>query len=567
MTDATSIRLGQQLLDRGLISPDQLRVALAEQQSQHLALGRILVTLGFISESTLRESLGHSLGTRTLDLARTVPDPAALAMLPKHMAQRYQIVPVSVDENRNAIVVALADVHDLVALDRLRAHLPGDMGIEPVLAAASEIARSIDSHYGHELSIDGILLELETGESARPGPGEHASSGGPIVRLVDALLADAVKHDASDLHFEPESGFLRIRYRIDGLLRQIRVLHRSYWPAMAVRLKVMAGMNIAELRAPQDGRIGMVISGREVDFRVSTMPTMHGENLVVRILDRHKGVVAIAELGLTPDQAKQLELMISRPEGLILVTGPTGSGKTTTLYSLLSHIDSEHLNIMTLEDPVEYPMRRIRQTPVCETTKLDFATGIRAILRQDPDVILVGEIRDPDTAEMALRAAMTGHQVYATLHTNSALSAIPRLIDLGASPSALAGNIAGIVAQRLLRRICRHCRRHISPNAHEAAAFEQAGMTPPTHVPDAQGCARCAHTGYHGRLAIMETLRIDKALDDMLSHGASQRDLRSQALLNGFVPLAANGLQQVSEGRTTLAELRRAVDMTDYGLG
>ena len=273
---------------------------------------------------------------------------------------------------------------------------------------------------------------------------------------------------SSDIHFEPEANFLRIRYRIDGMLRQIRALHKSYWPAMTVRIKVLSGMNIAETRAPQDGRIGAHrMRGRQVDFRVACQPTIHGENIVLRILDRQKGIVPLEDLGLAEEHLHQLKLMIARPEGIILVTGPTGSGKTTTLYSVLNHINSEGINIMTLEDPVEYPMALVRQTSVAETAKLDFANGIRSMMRQDPDVILVGEIRDADTAEMALRAAMTGHQVYSTLHTNSAIGAIPRLLDIGILPDIMAGNIIGIVAQRLIRRLCDHCKSPYQAEAHE----------------------------------------------------------------------------------------------------
>ena len=280
------------------------------------------------------------------------------------------------------------------------------------------------------LSIDGILHEIETGEidwrSLAATSDEYSQ---PVVRLIDAVLTDAVKRDASDVHFEPEQNFLRIRYRIDGLLRQIRALHKPYWPAMAVRIKVMSNMNIAETRAPQDGRISLNISGRLVDFRVSAQPTIHGENVVLRILDRQKGIVPLDQVGLDDAQLDQLKLMIARPEGIILVTGPTGSGKTTTLYSVLNHINEEGINIMTLEDPVEYPMSMIRQTSVAEAAKLDFANGVRSMMRQDPDVILVGEIRDAATAEMAFRAAMTGHQVYSTLHTTPAIGAVPRLPD------------------------------------------------------------------------------------------------------------------------------------------
>jgi Tfp pilus assembly pilus retraction ATPase PilT len=362
--------------------------------------------------------------------------------------------------------------------------------VDILLAGEAEIAQASDQLYGHELSIDGILNEIESGESDPFGqPARGSEYAQPVVRLIDALLTDAVKRGASDLHFEPEAAFLRIRYRIDGLLRQIRALHKSCWPAMAVRLKVMAGLNIAETRNPQDGRISLQVSGRPVDFRVSTQPTIHGENIVLRILDRQKGIVDLDALGLTDPQLDLLKLMIARPEGLILVTGPTGSGKTTTLYSILGHINAEGINIMTLEDPVEYPMPMIRQTAVADAARLDFANGVRAMLRQDPDVILVGEIRDEDTARMAFQAAMTGHQVYSTLHTSSAIGAIPRLLDIGILPDILAGNVIGIVAQRLVRCLCPACREARPAHDYEMrllglpAASERPSSTKPAAAP------------------------------------------------------------------------------------
>ena len=328
----------------------------------------------------------------------------------------------------------------------MRALFSREVEVRALLAGEMEIDKAIEQLYGHELSVDDILREIETGVVDR----HHIEAGGseysqPVVRLVDALLVDAVQRGASDLHFEPESEFLRIRYRIDGVLRQVRSLHRNYWAAIAVRLKVMASMNIAEKRAPQDGRISLAVSGREVDFRVSSLPTTHGENIVLRVLDRHKGIVALDRLGLHQEALHGLHLMMSRPEGIILVTGPTGSGKTTTLYSMLSHLDTESVNIMTLEDPVEYPMERIRQTSVNDAVRLTFASGVRSLLRQDPDIILLGEIRDAETAQMAFRAAMTGHRVFSTLHANSAVGAIARLAEAGVSPGVMAGNIIGII--------------------------------------------------------------------------------------------------------------------------
>lgn len=556
--------LGQTLIATGILTEDQLRIALLEQSRVDRPLGRLLISLGFVTEAALRDALSASLGKQSVDLSNAIADAEALALVPQELAKRHRLLPLSFDARANTLTIAIADVNDVVALDTLRGLLADDILIETLLAGDSEIARAIDQYYGYQLSIDGILHEIETGEvdfrSLASTSDEYSQ---PVVRLIDALLSNAVKRDASDIHFEPEAAFLRIRYRVDGMLRQVRALHKSYWAAMAVRIKVIAGLNIAETRAPQDGRISLNISGRQVDFRVSAQPTIHGENIVLRVLDRQKGIVPLEALGLSEVQLDLLKLMIARPEGLILVTGPTGSGKTTTLYSILNHINAEGLNIMTLEDPVEYPMAMIRQTSVSESAKLDFANGVRAMLRQDPDIILVGEVRDADTASMAFRAAMTGHQVYSTLHTNTAIGAIPRLFDLGITPEIMTGNIIGVVAQRLVRTLCPHCKEAYPPEPLEARLL---GLPPERATPTlyrAVGCPRCDFQGYRGRTAIMELVRMDGDMDELLARRASQREIRNAARAKGFRALAEDGARRVLDGITSLDELTRVVDLTE----
>ncbi|HUQ75335.1 MAG TPA: GspE/PulE family protein [Burkholderiales bacterium] len=554
--------LGQILIDQGILTEDQLRIALLEQTKQHIPVGRLLVQLGFVSEATLRDALSEKLGLQAVDLGRIIVDPSALKLVPRDMARRYRIFPVALDRQQKKFIVALADTNNIVALDQLRAHLKGDHEIELRIAGDSEIERAIEHYYGHEFSIDGILKEIETGEIDYTSVADGDEYSQPVVRLISALLADAVERGASDIHFEPEQNFLRIRYRIDGVLRQIRSLHKTYWPAMAVRLKVMAKMNIAETRAPQDGRISATMSGRVVDFRVSSLPTTHGENLVLRILDRQKGIVPLDKLNLEETQLELLKRMIARPEGIILVTGPTGSGKTTTLYSILNHINSDGINIMTLEDPVEYPMTLIRQTSVSEAAKLDFANGIRALMRQDPDAILVGEIRDQETAEMAFRAAMTGHQVYSTLHTNSAAGAFPRLLDIGIVPDILAGNIIGILGQRLVRRLCRTCRQSYEPDAQERRLLA-IGANEPAVAFRSVGCEQCDYQGYRGRQSILEILKIDSAIDELVARRATAREIITAARAAGFRTLADDGVRLVRGGITSLDEVMRVVDLTD----
>jgi type II secretory ATPase GspE/PulE/Tfp pilus assembly ATPase PilB-like protein len=560
---AAKRHIGQILIAQGILTEDQLRIALLEQLKTNQPVGKLLVNLGFVSEATLRDALSEKLGLQSVDLTQIVVDSVALKLVPREFARRHHIFPVALDRDTRKLIIALADTNNIVALDQVRAHLRGEFELETRLAGETEIARAIEQYYGHDFSIDGILHEIETGEidyQSLQASGDAYSQ--PVVRLISALLADAVERAASDIHFEPEQNFLRIRYRIDGVLRQIRSLHKTYWPAMAVRIKVMSKMNIAETRAPQDGRISLTLTGRAVDFRVSSQATTHGENIVLRILDRQKGIVPLDGLGLEQGQLALLKKMIARPEGLILVTGPTGSGKTTTLYSVLNHINTDGLNIMTLEDPVEYPMTLIRQTSINEAAKMDFGNGIRSLMRQDPDVILVGEIRDEDTATMAFRASMTGHQVYSTLHTNSAVGAIPRLLDIGIVPDILAGNIIGVIAQRLVRRLCKHCKQPHDPVPAERALLGAAGEKSPK-LYRAVGCDQCDYQGYKGRMAIMELLKMDAELDELVAHRATGRELQKAAVARGFRTLADDGVRRVLDGSTSLEELIRVVDLTD----
>jgi type II secretory ATPase GspE/PulE/Tfp pilus assembly ATPase PilB-like protein len=555
--------LGLMLVNKGVISDDQLRIALQEQTKSHQPLIRLLVDLGFLSEATIRDVLSENLGQESVDLASSIADPSALALISKDIARRYQLLPLSVDKVGRTLTLAVADPDNIIALDQIRALLKNEYLLITQLAGESDILRAIDQYYGFELSIDGILHEIEPGEmkyqTLQSGVNEFSQ---PVVRLIDALLTEAVQRGVSDIHFEPESSFLRIRYRVDGVLRQVRSLHKSFWPAMVVRLKVMSNMNIAETRAPQDGRISLRLSGRSIDFRVASHPTTHGENLVLRILDRQKGIVAIDQIGLDDAALNILKMIIAKPEGIVLVTGPTGSGKTTTLYSILNHVNTESVNIMTLEDPVEYPISMIRQTSINESAKLDFVNGIRSMMRQDPDIILVGEIRDHPTAEMAFRAAMTGHQVYSTLHTNSAIGAIPRLLDIGILPDIMSGNIIGIVAQRLIRVLCKECKYEYIPDAMERKLLSIAAHQDIT-LYRAAGCDACQHQGYNGRRAIMELIKMDHDLDDLIARRASTRQIREMALAKGFRPLAMDGIRRIQEGITSLSEVSRVVDLTD----
>lgn len=556
------LRLGELMVQQGLISQDQLRIALIEQESNNMPLGRQLVRLGFVTEIMVRDLVAHTIGHESVDLTTVIADGDAMKLVPEDFARRHHLLPVAYEEARKQLVVAMADMFNVVALDQLRAMLGGQIQVKPVLAAEAQLEEYIDQFYGYELSVDGILREIETGEidyqSLQASGNEYTQ---PIVRLVGSLLMDAVKRNASDIHFEPEHAFLRVRYRIDGVLQQIRSLHKTYWPGIVVRLKVISGMDIAETRSPQDGRLQINLGGRPIDFRVASHPTIHGENIVLRVLDREKSIMPLERMGLRQETLDELKLMMTRPEGIMVVTGPTGSGKTTTLYSLLSFQNTEAVNIMTLEDPVEYPVTMMRQTSVAEVNKVDFANGIRSIMRQDPDIILVGEIRDADTATMAFRAAMTGHQVFSTLHTNSALGTFPRLLDIGILPDIMAGNIIGVVAQRLVRVLCPHCKEAYTPPEPERKLLNvtpQQDITVYRNV----GCKRCNYTGYRGRMAIMELLRIDHDIDALVARRAPMDELRNMAMEKGFVTLADDGVRRILEGYTNLAEVMRVIDLT-----
>jgi type IV pilus assembly protein PilB len=557
-------RLGEILIEEGVITKDQLNIALTEQKKVHEPIGKILVGMGFATEAIMRSALGEALEQESVDLSRVVPDPDAIKMINSDTARKHKVIPLSYDTVRSTLTIAMSDTFNLFSLDRIRIQIGQHIELLPVLAGEVEISNAVDQFYGYELSIDGILREIETGEadySNYQGDGEEYSQ--PLVRLVDVMLSDAVKRGASDIHFEPEESFLRIRYRIDGVLRQIRSLHKTYWSAIAVRLKVMADMNIAETRSPQDGRISRTIIGRQIDFRVASQPTIHGENIVLRVLDREKGVIPLEKLELPKQSLHMLKIMMARPEGIILVTGPTGSGKTTTLYSLLNYLSSEQINIMTLEDPVEYPFPLIRQTSVNEAAGMDFATGIKSLMRQDPDVILVGEIRDHETAEMAFRAAMTGHQVYSTLHTNSAIGALPRLRDIGIISEIMAGNIIGVIAQRLVRKLCTYCKEPYKPDKKDLSLLSNREGIKPEKIYRAKGCTVCDSSGYKGRLALLEILKMNSDLDDLLAHGATTKEIKDAAYEQGFFTLADDGVRHIIEGLTSIQEVGRVADLTE----
>ncbi len=553
-------RIGDKLVARGLINEDQLNVALQEKKVSGKLLGEVLVDLGFIDDETLTAFLAETSGFEVFDPKHTILDAEALALVEKPVAVKHQILPVSITSD-GEVIVAMSDPYDVLAMDALRRYLPKNHTIRPIVSTPSVLSEAIDAAYGYASSINAILKELEEGTKSTDLStlSEEEAYSHPIVRLVNALVFDAVKLGVSDLHFEPEENFVRLRYRKDGVLFTAQTLHKQHWNPISQRLKIMSNMNIADKLSPQDGRFHMNVGGREADFRVSSLPTVHGENIVLRVLDQSQSIMPMEKLGFSEHNLKLIKEAQSRPEGIVIVTGPTGSGKTTSLYSMLNEINNVEVNIQTLEDPVEYSLPMIRQTHVREGV-LEFADGIKALLRQDPDIIFIGEIRDQTTAGMALKAAMTGHQVYTTLHTNDSFGAIPRLLDMGLKPGMVAGAIIAVFAQRLVRRVCQECREPYQPDEAECNILGVDPAAPPTVYRARQGgCQTCEGLGYKGRVAVVEILAFDEELDEILARNGSKAEIKTRAVEKGFKSMKDDGIVKILEGLTTVEALAKVV--------
>lgn len=566
-TKKQKVNIIDELIKKQIISKDQVEVALKEQKNtgNKEDIASILVRMGFISDKTLSEILNANTDVKNLDLRSLIIDQNLVRKIPKGFALQNKVIAVGLV--KQTVTVAATDIFNIIVSDQLKRFFPANYKIQLIYASESDITNAIDRYYDYDMSIDGILKEIEGG--ALVGDEQQAMQGdykSPMVRLVDAILTDAVRVGASDLHFEPENFFLRLRYRIDGKMEQIKAFHKDYWSSIAVRIKIMAGMNIAETRKAQDGRINAQILGRNIDFRVSSQPTVDGENIVMRILDEKQSILDLDKLGYFPRTQNIIKKCIQRPEGIVIITGPTGSGKTTTLYTVLSMINSIEKNIMTLENPVEYRIPLIRQTSINPEIGVDFADGIRTLMRQDPDVILVGEIRDRETAIAAVQAAMTGHQVFSSLHTNDAFSAIPRLMQIGVEPYLLSGSLICVIAQRLARKLCPHCRRKRPVTEQEKTIISrilgEKIASKVTELYEAVGCEKCRGNGFTGRMAIVEIIDVDKELDEMIVRRATKKEMTQYLNNNGFISMQIDGVQKVVMGYTTMDELMRVVDLT-----
>ena len=564
-----SSELINELLRTRIITEDQLGVAQKEQikTGTNENISTILVRMGFVSQSTISEILNRSSDIKNFDIKSIIIERDLVKRIPKSFAMQNLVIPVF--KKDDVITIAIADIFNIITLDQVKRFFPPDVKIKPVYVPESDIINVINQYYDYEMSIDGILKEIESGGSNLDDKDSmQGNYQSPMVRLVDALLTDAVRMGASDLHFEPETFFLRLRYRIDGKMEQIRAFHKDYWSSIAVRIKIMSGMNIAETRKCQDGRINANILGRNIDFRVSSQPTVDGENIVMRILDEKSSILSLSKLGYSQKSQRIIEKCIKRPEGIVIITGPTGSGKTTTLYTVLSMINTIDKNIMTLENPVEYRLPIIRQSNINPENGFDFADGIRTLLRQDPDVILVGEIRDKETAVAAVQAAMTGHQVYSSLHTNDAFSAIPRLMQIGVEPYLLSGSLICIIAQRLARKLCPYCKEAYEPSQNERKAInyfigEEEGAKVKTIYRE-KGCDKCRNNGTIGRTCIVEIIDIDKELDEMIVSKATKKQFLEYLKAKNYITMQHDGILKVINGDISFEELGRVVDMTQF---
>lgn len=555
-------RMGERMVAQGLVTVEQLNVALQEKKISGKMLGQVLVDLGFIDEPTLTAFLAASAGFEVFDPKATIFDGDALALMSKEEAKKLRVLPVSF--NSNVAVVAVVDPYDIVAMDSLRRILPRGTSIKCLVTTPSVLGEAVDAAYGYSSAIDDILKELDDDKAALDVSkvSEDQAYTHPIVRLVNALMAEAVKTGVSDLHFEPEENFVRLRYRLDGVLFTAQILHKKIWNGISQRIKILSSMNIADKLSPQDGRFHLNIGDREADFRVSSLPTVWGENIVLRVLDKSASIMPLAKLGFSPENLSKIQRAQSKPEGIIIVTGPTGSGKSTSLYSMINEINDVEVNIQTLEDPVEYSLPMIRQTSVREGV-LEFADGIKALLRQDPDIIFIGEIRDGTTGEMALKAAMTGHQVYTTLHTNDSFGAIPRLVDLGLKPGMIAGAIIAIFAQRLVRKLCKECKEAYRPDADECGLLGVDPENPPEIFKAHQGgCQMCAGQGYKGRVAVAEILLLDEDMDEVIARGGTKIEMKRLAKQKGFKNMRDDGILKILDGLTSLDELSHSVHVS-----
>lgn len=553
------VRVGDLLLEKQLISEQQLQQALAEQKRSGKKLGRAITDLGFVNEEVLLRTLADYFQYPFIELAHFRLNSALVQRLPETQARRYRALVLS--EEKDGLLVGMSDPTDLMVLDDLQRVLK--VPVYPAFIREQELLAMLDGLYRRQEQMASIAGELEGELRASEFDIDEMAlsstlSDAPVVRLLQSLFEDAVQIKASDIHIEPEETQLRIRLRVDGELQEQIMKERRVASALVSRLKIMSGLNISEKRLPQDGRFNIRVLNKSIDVRLSTMPVQFGESVVMRLLDQSAGILQLQALGMPAVVQQRFEYLIQRPHGLILVTGPTGSGKTTTLYAALNLLNQPAKKIITAEDPVEYRLPRVNQVQVNPKVGLEFATVLRAALRQDPDIVLVGEMRDQETAEIGLRASMTGHMVLSTLHTNDAISTIDRLMDMGIDRYLVAASLRAVLAQRLVKKICNHCRQPYQADEQDKTWLEQLepGSSASAYQ-DGRGCHHCHNTGYQGRVGIYELLEMTAPVVAAMRHGDGQGFAEQAGLQKGFRPLALNALDLARAGITTLDEVFR----------
>lgn len=545
--------MGVLAVEAGLISQDQLSLLLHESESSGRPIPVLLQELFNLNAEAIRYLIAREAGIESVDLARTRIEPEALKKVSSQFAKAHKLIPIALTQNR--LTVAMANPFEISTLDQLQ--FMTRLYIDARFAPESRIQEAIEKSYRE--GADGAARA----ESREDKGGYAASSEGEetlgiqVIRLVDTMIGRAVREEATDIHIEPEEKNLRVRFRIDGVLHARPNISKALQAAVTTRVKIMASMDISESRVPQDGRIGFALEGKTYDLRISTFPTIFGEKIVMRVLDKERMVVGLEHLGLSPSALGIFRKSVQRPNGIILVTGPTGSGKTTTLYSTLAVVTSNEKNIMTLEDPVEYEIPDLNQSQINPKAGLTFASGLRAMLRQDPDIILVGEMRDAETVDVAIRAALTGHLVFSTLHTNDAVGVIPRLLDMEVNPALMASTFIAIVAQRLVRKICDQCKAAAVPHP---SLLQLIGLNPikfEATFYKGKGCQRCFGTGYRGRFGIFEVLAVSPAIAQMIAQRSSGQAILQKAREEGMITMMEDGIQKAAHGVTSLEEVVR----------
>lgn len=567
-SSASSKDIAEMLLEEGLITPRQLEKAIEQQKNSNESLEKIIIGLGYVTEKEVTEVIGKEMGVPFIDLDEVEIDPELARAIPEHLAQRYKVIPVGQENNKLAL--AMVDPLNVFAIDDIR--LITGFDIEPMIATEESILRAINKQFGvtdlaevHEtvqdiaLSDFGDLETVEEDDEIELDKLKELVDEAPIVRVVNLIITQAINDKASDIHIEPRAKNVCVRYRIDGVLHEVMSPPKHIQAPMVSRIKIMASLDIAERRIPQDGKIHLKHDNKEYDLRVSSLPTSHGEKICMRILDKSSVMIGLDKLGLMPDTRAIFEDLIFKPYGMILVTGPTGSGKSTTLYTALNMLNSPEKNICTVEDPVEYQVQGINQVQINVKAGLIFNIALRSFLRQDPDIIMVGEIRDQETAQIAIESALTGHLVLSTLHTNDAPGAITRMIDMGIEPFLVASALVGVIAQRLVRRICPNCREPYTPPEEAVAKFGLNLADTNIVFYHGRGCDHCKGTGYKGRCGIYEMMTITDSVRPLILRNAPTIEVKDAAIEGGMVTLQEDGLRKVLEGTTTIEECLRVV--------